>query len=370
MPREAIRAGLSCDPSFQAVKAFSIIPECFFRDEAEPDPAKRWKAYGFMSLNLRRRGGAYLYSADGLTWHVHPEVPVLDPSVRGTPAVVGGPESQIHDTVVFPYGGYYVALYQNQYDGRRLDIELAVSRDAETFVHVKPGEKIIPLGAPGSWDADYIIQTNPILFEDSIWVYYGGGHYFEVPAQEKARYPLVDLKFQPGLATLRRDGFTSVALAEGQSAAGGEGSLTTIPFRVAQASCPMSLTLLQECRLQPAERPRDGQPEGCTPECQFHWESGLLSLVVNAACDRERTLTVELLEAATGQPIPGYSRADCDPLTSDAVRQAVTWRGQAGLPRLEGKRLRLRFHFHGDASMPRLYSFGFAGYAVKGDMQG
>jgi len=204
-----------------------------------------------------------------------------------------------------------------------------VSRDGETFVHVRPGEKIIPLGQPGAWDADYIIQTTPILFEDSIWLYYGGGHYFEVPAQEKARYPLVDLKFQPGLATLRRDGFTSVGLAEGQT----NGSLTTIPFREAQAS-------------------------------------GLPSLVVNAACDRDHRLTVELLDTATGQPVPGFSAADCDPLTSDAVRHVVTWRGQPGLPRLDGKRLRLRFHFHGDASMPRLHSFCSVGRAEKGCTQG
>ena len=56
---------------------------------------------------------------------------MLDPSVRGTPAIVGGPESQIHDTVVFPYAGYYLALYQCQHNSEILDVELAMSRDGE-----------------------------------------------------------------------------------------------------------------------------------------------------------------------------------------------------------------------------------------------
>ena len=29
-----------------------------------------------------------------------------------------------------------------------------------------------------------------------------------------------------------------------------------------------------------------------------------------------------------GDPVPGFSFADCDPLTGDAADQVVTWKGQ------------------------------------------
>jgi hypothetical protein len=42
-----------------------------------------------------------------------------------------------------------------------------------------------------------------------------------------------------------------------------------------------------------------------------------------------------------GEPIPGYSLDDCDPLTGDQIWPAVTWRGNANLSALEGKTVRL-----------------------------
>ena len=94
----------------EQVKPLSTIPQSVFRDDGEPDPQKRFKSYGFMSLNLRRRGTSYLFSPDGRHWIAHPEIPVIDPSVRGTPPAAGGPTGQVHDTVCFPYEGYYLAL--------------------------------------------------------------------------------------------------------------------------------------------------------------------------------------------------------------------------------------------------------------------
>ena len=296
-------------------KPFSIIPQSFFRDPAEKDPARQWKAYGFMSLNLRRRGGAYMYSADAITWQVHPEVPILDPAVRGTPAVVGGPESQIHDTVVFPYKGYYLALYQNQYGADRLDIELAASRDGETFVHIKPGEKILPLGPEGAWDSEHIVQTMPVLLEGEIRIYYGGGRHVEVPVAERARLGDRELRFLPGLATLREDGFTCVELLPQATT----GVLTTIPFRLDQV-CGLGL---------------------------------------NARCSSACPIRVEVLEAAGEFPVPGYSLDKSCPISGDGCRIPVKWQGTARLP--AGRPMRLRFHFSGHAGVPRLYSYCFRG---------
>jgi hypothetical protein len=127
--RQEVHAGEAVFPDGQ-VKPLSAIPLGFFRDDTESDPGKRYKAYGFMSLNLRRRGAAYLYSADCLRWTAHPDLPVLDPAVRGTPPAAGGPTGQVHDTVCFPYEGYYLALYQDQHTPQRMALELAVSHDA------------------------------------------------------------------------------------------------------------------------------------------------------------------------------------------------------------------------------------------------
>ena len=292
-------------------KPFSAIPECFFFDMQETDPSKRWKAYGFMSLNLRRRGTVYFYSADGITWHTHPEIPVLDPSVRGTPAVVGGPESQIHDTVVFPYEGYYIALYQNQYDASFLDIELAVSRDAETFVHVNPGEKVIERGANGAWDRDYIIQTVPVFLDDEIRIYFGGGHYYEPSEEDKKQFGSEALKFQPGLATLRKDGFTAVSLEPGWT----EGRLSTVPFSL----------------------------------------SDQLSLFVNAECGNDGNIRVEVIDGEKDEALPGFSAEECRPLTSDELAHEVTWDGGEGVP--IGRPIRLRFHLLGKVNLPRLFSY-------------
>ena len=118
----------------------------FLSTPSEPDPARRWKIYGYATLVARRRAGCFAYSADGRKWTAYPRNPILDPTVSEVPMVPSGPESQIHDTVVFPYRGYYLALFHAQHDANFLDVELATSRDGEHFVHVKRGHKVLPLG--------------------------------------------------------------------------------------------------------------------------------------------------------------------------------------------------------------------------------
>lgn len=292
-------------------KPFTIVPQSMFRDNDDPDPQRRWKAYGFITLNLRRRGGALLTSPDAITWTAHPENPLLDPSVRGVPAVSGGPESQIHDTVVFPYAGQYVALYQYQHDAGHLDIELAVSRDGETFTHVQPGAKVIPLGAPDAFDAEHIVQTMPVVLDSEIRIYYGGGRTDDVPAADRARRGPRALTFLPGLATLRRDGFTRVGLREGLT----EGLLRTLPF-VLDEPCWLSL---------------------------------------NAACDESRRLHVEVRQADTRAALDGFAADESTPITGDGIYLLVTWGNRTHLP--AGVPLQLVFHFRGDTAGPQLFAY-------------
>ena len=160
--------------SFPDGKPWELVVQSFFIDAQEPNPARRWKIYGYATLVARRRAGCFAYRADGKHWTAYPRNPILDPAVSEVPMVPAGPESQIHDTVVFPYRGYYLALFHAQHDARFLDVELAMSRDGEHFVHVKHGHKVLPLGQRGSWDWQQILQTPVVTAHDKLWLFYGG----------------------------------------------------------------------------------------------------------------------------------------------------------------------------------------------------
>jgi hypothetical protein len=304
--------------SFPDGKPWELVVQSLFIDRSEPDPARRWKIYGYASLVARRRAGCFAYSADGKKWIAYPRNPILDATVSEVPMVPAGPESQIHDTEVFPYRGYYLALFHAQHDARFLDVELAASRDGEHFVHVKHGHKVLPLGPPGAWDQQQILQTPAIVAHDKLWLFYGGQ---SMPPEllakgEKNSELLVG---GAGLATLRLDGFTHLALREGQTA----GSFTTVPFEITR------------------EEP--------------------LSLVVNAACDSDATIAVEVLDADSGEPISGFARGDCQPLASDGVRSVVAWKRGDRLPIAGRSKVAFRYWLQGQAAGPgpRLYGFGF-----------
>lgn len=292
------------------LKPLEAIPQSVFRDDADPDPNKRYKAYGFSSLTLRRRGACYMFSPDALHWTAHAELPVIDPLVRGTPPVASGPSGQVHDTVCFPYEGYYLALYQDQNEPSNMPIELAVSRDAETFRHIEPGSKVIALGEPDAWDAQTILPTTPVILDQEIRLYYGGGTERKPPLNGKPLWVAL-----PGLASLRRDGFTSLQLSGNAQS----GSLTTIPF-----SLPKQATRLH----------------------------------VNVRCPGKSRMRAELIDAKTRKPLPGFSLAECEGISGDHIDTVVTWGGKATLP---GKSMsvRLRVELVAGEESPNIYAFWF-----------
>jgi hypothetical protein len=63
---------------------------------------------------------------------------------------------------------------------------------------------------------------------------------------------------------------------------------------------------------------------------------------------------VEILDAS-GNAVPGYTAADCDPINGDPLHHVVTWRGRADLGSLRGRSIRLRF----TSRSTDLYAFGF-----------
>ncbi len=59
----------------------------------------------------------------------------------------------------------------------------------------------------------------------------------------------------------------------------------------------------------------------------------LFPLIVNAACDSDATITVEVLDADSGEPISGFGRGDCSAIgdrRSAKRRRVETWRPLAG----------------------------------------
>ena len=262
----------------------------------------------FSSLNLGRRGGCYAYSADAVHWTACAENPVLDPFAGATPPVRGGKVEQIHDTVVWPAGDYYLALYQYQHDGEFLDLRLAMSRDGKNFTPVRPEQAFLSGGRPGEWDCDQVNPSPPLAEDDEIKIYYGAVH-FE-GGVESSRVPSHG---GVGLATLRIDGYTDLEPSAGRVSA----SLKTIPIRPGRSS----------------------------------------ELLVNADCGKG-TLRVEIVDPATGRALPGYSRDDCIPISGDSTAAPVGWSSHSGIADLR-REFQLRFYFNAASEKPKLFSFSF-----------
>ena len=64
--------------------------------------------------------------------------------------------------------------------------------------------------------------------------------------------------------------------------------------------------------------------------------------------------TVAILDEK-GRPISGFDSIDCDPITGDYIRKAVSWKGKTAVGQLAGNAVRLKFQMH----RAKLYSFKF-----------
>jgi len=209
----------------------------------------------------------------------------------------------------YPYAAnVYLAfpsLYQHRSD--TLDIRLAVSRDG---VHWSFPERapFIPLGAPDGFDAGSLYLGQGLIRQgDELWQYYGGsGLKHEEGELENLVRPDGGRVYSRVVSRL--DGFVSAD-------AGPDGGEFTTP--------PLSFTGTR--------------------------------LELNVQVRAEGELRVGLLDAA-GEPIPGYSVDDCEPITGDHIATTVEWRGDADLSPVAGRPLRLEVHLR-DAS---LYAFQFA----------
>jgi hypothetical protein len=300
--KQASRGGIRYPGGMPA----SFSPQSLFHDPDEPDPARKYKAYGFIGLNNDRRGAGYGYSADAIEWTADPRNPVFDAWARATPVVRNGKVEQIHDAVVWKYHQYYLALYQYQRNGEEMTIELAMSRDGENFAYIQPGAEVVRRGEAGEWDCDSIAPSVPLMDEDEIKVYYSGYRF----SQTK----LIEGEHSTGLATLRLDGFTHLTLEDGRDG----GSVTTIPVDRGSAT----------------------------------------DLYLNASCAEGSRIEVELIDPESGEAIPGFSREECTPLTTDSLGQRAVW-GKRSLGDVGTANFQLQFHLNSGRASPKLYSFEF-----------
>ncbi len=174
---------------------------------------------------------------------------------------------------------------------------LVFSRDLKEEWQRPTREALIPLGEEGSIDDGMIFTaTSAIEVGDEIWMYCGawdGDH--GVSERDADLY----------IAKWRMDGFASMD-------AKGAGALTTKPVL---------------------------------------FEGNVLNLNANA---EGGTVYVELQDE-NGTPIPGYTKADSDAITTDSVKHTVSWNGNADVSALAGIPVTVCVY----AENSEIYSFAF-----------
>lgn len=77
-------------------------------------------------------------------------------------------------------------------------------------------------------------------------------------------------------------------------------------------------------------------------------------LLLNFATSAAGGIKVELQDI-NGNPVPGYTLEDCEPVFGDTIERPVYWKGSSDVTKLKGKAIRIRFVMN-DAE---LYSFKF-----------
>lgn len=303
---------------------------CILIDDADPDPARRIKVYGNPNENVALGHVDMGYGPDIERMRPNPRNPVFAPGLEHT----------IHLFSVLEYRGYYLALYDynlwQDYDGMHGDpavrdidprvpapktgafvgdVRLAVSRDGcGPFTRVNAHQPLVARGARGAWDGGFLVMPGPVVRDGEILIFYtgvdeAGG------ALPNHRPPEQPIPLRTGLARLRPDGFTHLQARDGY----GPACITTHPLRM----------------------------EGAAPR-----------LILNAArlLPYRDWVEVEILDEATGQPVEGYSRADCLKIASEGIRLPVRWQHQATLSGIRSPRIALRFYLYG---LARLHSFTF-----------
>ncbi len=205
---------------------------------------------------------------------------------------------------VLPYETMYVGFLQiyraaepEGFFHGPLWLELASSRDGMHWLREESDTSIrqiyglnstsrpplLDIGKFREFDAGMVIAPPPLVVGDELWMYYTG--YDEL-------HDLLPYHSAIGLAKLRKDGFASLDAYEVP------GTIVTRVF------------------------------EGAAGVMQVNYDA------------RGGSIRVELQDA-DGKVLPGYGRADCQPLEGNEIRKPVVWKEHKELP--AGKRIRFCF---------------------------
>jgi hypothetical protein len=205
-----------------------------------------------------------------------------------------------------------VAAARSQYGLRKadndgpLEVQLITSRDSVNWYRPDRGKAFIPRGPDGSVDdgQTYVMGTSNLIYRgDEIWIYYTAQPFTHGDYALDGQLALGSVM----RAVLRRDGFVSVD-------AGAETGGFTTPTMIFSGS---------------------------------H-----LTLNVDAGC--EGWLRAALLDA-NGNPLDGYSLADCDAIGGDFIGRTVSWNGRNDLSALAGTQIRMQIEMQN----AKLYAFQF-----------
>ena len=194
------------------------------------------------------------------------------------------------------------------------DIRLAAARDPlGKFKRIGQRQPVVARGERGEWDSGFLVLGGECFFEHNgqILIFYAG-----LNETNASAFPgITGGPISTGLATLPIDGFTYLCAEDPIS----RGTMTTKPIQVKNAG------------------------------------NVQLSINVSHTLPWRDWIEVEILDAKTSRPIPGYGREEAR-VMEDAARHIVRWPEHATLAGVNASHMRLRFHFYGQA---RLYSYTF-----------
>ena len=255
------------------------------------DPA-HGKYVAYMRPNVfffdpNKRTSAWVASDDFINWG--------PPILAVAPDDSDGPEIEYYRMTVAKYEGIYVGfiwVYHNdevEFADQSRDTVLAVSRNGITWSKPFGSETFLETGEAGDWDSRWASVCNMIPVGDELWLYYSGANIpHNVLAEGGGRGSVRDWPgrvidgerraYAVGLARLRRDGFAALRPTSG------EGRLTSRPLIFVGTKLHLNVD-----------------------------SSG-------------GSVEVEVTDAGE-QPLEGYSRADCLPISTDSTDFTVKWRG-------------------------------------------